>query len=177
MHLTSYEIQLIPSVVAALAIVGGYLGITSANRNARLLASEQYLQKRRTKAYLRLLANVNYYESQLLSLTDPDPGVARSIAPPDLTYAEQAANSAQIYHTFRLRYMNSGGKFVSLSNELADSIKSSGRISPGPSFTQSTIQEVPALAPLFSAHGQAKGCLIVMVRSQLGVSNGGEVQQ
>ena len=177
MHLTSYEIQLIPSVVAALAIVGGYLGVTSANRNTRLLASEQYLQKRRTKAYLRLLANVHYYDSQLLSLTDPDPGVARSIAPPDLTYAEQAANSAEIYAYVSTEIYVQWESFASLSNKLADSIKRIKEESPGLSFTQSTIHQVPALSPLLSAQEQTKGRLIVMVRSQLGVSNGGEVQQ
>src|ERR1700691_95598 len=41
MHLTDHELTAASSVVAALAIVGGYLGVRSANRNALTIAREE----------------------------------------------------------------------------------------------------------------------------------------
>jgi hypothetical protein len=40
-HLTSNELTAASSIVAALAIVGGYLGVTSANRNALKIARQE----------------------------------------------------------------------------------------------------------------------------------------
>ena len=170
MHITSNEIQLIPSVVAALAIIGGYFGVRSANLNARILASEQYLQKRRTKAYMKLLTGLHYYASRLVSLTDPYPGQVRSIKPPDSTYEEEAAFTAAIYPYVSHEIYQQWVKFVSLATSLTDSIEKIKQDSPGISFTQSTIHEIPALAPQLSSYEQAQVQLIELVRSQIGSS-------
>jgi|SRR6185437_9828315 len=46
MHITDHELAAASSFVAALAIVGGYLGVRSANRNAVKLAREERTSKR-----------------------------------------------------------------------------------------------------------------------------------
>jgi hypothetical protein len=55
MHLTGHELALVPNIVAAIDIVGGYMGVRSANRNARTLARDRYMLDRRTETYLDLL--------------------------------------------------------------------------------------------------------------------------
>jgi hypothetical protein len=47
MHITGYELTAASSAVAALAIVGGYLGVSSANRNALKIAREERSAKRK----------------------------------------------------------------------------------------------------------------------------------
>lgn len=46
MHLTGNELSIASSAVAALAIIGGYLGVSSANRNALKIAREERSSKR-----------------------------------------------------------------------------------------------------------------------------------
>jgi hypothetical protein len=60
--------QAAPSAVAALAIIGGYLDVSSSNRNQRRLAREAYQRARRTKTYLDLLKGVHLPNAQLYGL-------------------------------------------------------------------------------------------------------------
>jgi hypothetical protein len=48
-QITTNELTLVPSVVAAIAIVGGYLGIRSANRTAIAIARNERTARRRTE--------------------------------------------------------------------------------------------------------------------------------
>jgi hypothetical protein len=63
MHLTGQELTAASGAVAALAIVGGYLGVRSANRNALKIAREERTTRRKDEldalkraTYARLLA-------------------------------------------------------------------------------------------------------------------------
>ena len=47
MHLTDHELTAASSAVAALAIIGGYLGVRSANRNALAIAREERSTRRK----------------------------------------------------------------------------------------------------------------------------------
>jgi hypothetical protein len=65
-HLTGHELTLIPSGVAAIAIIGGYLGVRSANRTTLKVAEQERDSKRadelealKRTTYTRLLSKLN----------------------------------------------------------------------------------------------------------------------
>jgi hypothetical protein len=59
-HLTGHELILVPSAVAAVAIVGGYAGVRSANSNQRAVIREQYVRDHLTETYLLVLRAVHF---------------------------------------------------------------------------------------------------------------------
>jgi uncharacterized protein YukE len=55
----------VPSAVAAVAIIGGYLGVRSANRGQLRLSREAYQRDRLTETYLDMLKGVHLRNAQL----------------------------------------------------------------------------------------------------------------
>ena len=84
MHLTGNELSAASSVVAALAIIGGYLGVRSANHNALTIAREERsakqndeLDKLKRTAYVSLLSALNDLVTinlQAAKIIDQKPG-------------------------------------------------------------------------------------------------------
>jgi hypothetical protein len=67
-HLTSNELSAASSIVAALAIIGGYLGVRSANQNALKIAREERRSQKKEESnqlkrdiYARLTAAAMQY--------------------------------------------------------------------------------------------------------------------
>jgi hypothetical protein len=90
-NLTDHELTAASSVVAALAIIGGYLGVRSANRNAVKIAREERSSRRKDEldalkrttyakclAALMALATANAEQSALLA--DPNTSAAFKLA-------------------------------------------------------------------------------------------------
>jgi uncharacterized protein YukE len=65
MHVTASELDLVPSAVAAIAIIGGYLGVRSASRGQLRLSREAYQRDRLTETYLDVLKGVHLRNAQL----------------------------------------------------------------------------------------------------------------
>ncbi len=65
MHVTTTELDALPSVVAAIAIIGAYFGVSSANRNQLRLARVIYRRERLTETYIDLLKGVHLRNAQL----------------------------------------------------------------------------------------------------------------
>ena len=82
MHLTTTEIEILPSAVAAIAIIGGYLGVRSANRSQLRLARDGYERDRLTETYLTILKGVHLRNAQL------DDSYARPMDKPPRTPTE-----------------------------------------------------------------------------------------
>jgi uncharacterized protein YukE len=64
-HITTAELDALPSAVAALAIVGAYLGVHSTNRSQVRLARGTYDRDRRAETYIDLLKGVQHRNAQL----------------------------------------------------------------------------------------------------------------
>lgn len=78
MQLTGHELTAASSAVAALAIMGGYLGIRSANRNAVRIAKEERSSRREDEAnalmratYARSLAALNVLAVAAMEFSGP----------------------------------------------------------------------------------------------------------
>lgn len=65
MHITSTELDVLPSAVAALAIIGAYLGVHSTNRGQLELARGAYDRDRHAETYIDLLKGVHFRNAQL----------------------------------------------------------------------------------------------------------------
>jgi hypothetical protein len=65
MHLTPTELDVLPNIVAAIAIIGGYIGVRSANRSQLRLSHETYQRDRLTETYLDMLKGVHLRDAQL----------------------------------------------------------------------------------------------------------------
>ncbi len=65
MHVTASELDVLPSAVAVIAIIGGYLGVSSANRNQQRLTQATYHRDRLTETYIDLLKGVHLRNAQL----------------------------------------------------------------------------------------------------------------
>jgi hypothetical protein len=96
--LTGHELTAASSAVAALAIVGGYLGVSSANRNAVKIARAERSSRRRDE--LDALKRVTYARcvSALLELNVASTLASASLpgAPSRLIDASQAAHAAVV---------------------------------------------------------------------------------
>jgi hypothetical protein len=101
MHLTFDELSAASSsVVAALAIIGGYLGVKSANRNALKLAQIQRVQQEsierrqvRRDAYLKFLNHVGVMEQRIEDIwqwAPPDDSEIGVVAKPILDSLNEA---------------------------------------------------------------------------------------
>jgi hypothetical protein len=64
-HITNAELDVLPSAVAALAIVGAYLGVRSANRSQVRLTRGTYDRDRLTETYIDLFKGVHNRNAQL----------------------------------------------------------------------------------------------------------------
>lgn len=78
MQLTEHELTAASSAVAALAIVGGYLGVRSANRNSVRIAREERSSRRESEAnalmratYARSLAALNVLAVASIDFSQP----------------------------------------------------------------------------------------------------------
>jgi hypothetical protein len=78
MFLTDHELTAASSTVAALAIIGGYLGVRSANQNALRIAREERSSQKRNdltnlklSVYAKCLANLNSAASASLHSGNP----------------------------------------------------------------------------------------------------------
>ena len=65
MHLTPTELNVLPDVIALVAVIGGYLGVTSAHWNNARLTREAYRRDRLTETYLDLLKGVHVRNAEL----------------------------------------------------------------------------------------------------------------
>lgn len=65
MHVTATELDVLPSTVAVIAIIGAYLGVSSANRNQQRLTQATYHRDRLTETYIDLLKGVHLRNAQL----------------------------------------------------------------------------------------------------------------
>lgn len=65
MHITTTEIDVLPSAVAAIAIIGAYLNIRSTSRSQVRLARGTYDRDRLTETYIDLLKGVHFRNAQL----------------------------------------------------------------------------------------------------------------
>ena len=70
MHLTAHELALVPSTVAIAAIVGGYLGVRSANTTAVSIARDERAARRRSDLDAQKRAAYCSYLVALSKLTD-----------------------------------------------------------------------------------------------------------
>ncbi len=68
MHITGDELTALPSVVAAIAIAGGYFGVRSANRNALRLAGEERSSRRKDELDALKRATYAKYDAALSTL-------------------------------------------------------------------------------------------------------------
>jgi hypothetical protein len=78
MHLTGHELTLISSGVAAIAIIGGYLGVRAANRNAVRIAKDERSSKREDElkalkrvVYVKMIHALNALMTACLEATWP----------------------------------------------------------------------------------------------------------
>lgn len=96
MHLTGNELTAASSVVAALAIVGGYLGVRSANQNALTISREERLS--RGKEELDALKRTIYTKtmSELLALADAKISVAIREGNRNEAYAEAVRRVSEV---------------------------------------------------------------------------------
>lgn len=65
MHITATELDIVPSVVAVIAIVGTYLGVNSTNRSQLRLAQGSCQRDRLAETYIDLLKGVHNRNAQL----------------------------------------------------------------------------------------------------------------
>src|SRR6266542_452431 len=77
-YLTEHELAAASSAVAAIAIVGGYLGVRSANRNAIRIAEEERSSRREDEAsaliratYAKNLASLNALAVASMEFSEP----------------------------------------------------------------------------------------------------------
>jgi hypothetical protein len=94
-QLTGHELTAATSAVAALAIVGGYLGVRSANRNAVRIAREERSSRRENEAnalmrttYARCLAALNILAVTSMEFSGPK-NKMRSVDIPDKELQEE----------------------------------------------------------------------------------------
>jgi hypothetical protein len=88
MTLTGHELEILPSIVAVIAIVGGYLGVRSANGNALRIAREERGTKRQDElnalkraVYVRHMQNLTQlYRSAIAVTITTSPNIARVTA-------------------------------------------------------------------------------------------------
>jgi hypothetical protein len=64
-HITTTELDILPSAVAAIAIIGTYLSVNSTNRSQSRLARGSYQRDRLTETYIDLLKGVHHRNAQL----------------------------------------------------------------------------------------------------------------
>jgi hypothetical protein len=64
-HITTNELDTLPSVVAAIAIIGAFLGVSSTNRSQSRLARGSYERDRLAETYIDLLKGVHHRNAQL----------------------------------------------------------------------------------------------------------------
>lgn len=65
MHITGPELDLVPSAVAVVAIIAGWLGIKSTSHGQLVLSRETYERDRLTETYLDMLKGVHLRNAQL----------------------------------------------------------------------------------------------------------------
>jgi hypothetical protein len=165
MHLTGHELTLIPSAVAALAIVGGYLGVRSANHNARLMAKGQYQQENRTKTYISMLKGVHYRGLRSTLLGDLGPGrhVPRN-GQGDLSSDEEALFSAQLFAyaspEIYIRWVDFDNHSKELETQLIKYRANAGPLT--------SIRDFPELVSAATAWRQAREQLVNLIRADLG---------
>jgi hypothetical protein len=64
-HITTTELDILPSTVAIIAVIGAYLNIRSANRSQARIARGAYDRDRLTETYIDLLKGVHFRNAQL----------------------------------------------------------------------------------------------------------------
>jgi hypothetical protein len=64
-HITTAELEILPSAVAAIAIIGAYLNVRSANRSQARLARGIYERDRMAETYIDLLKGAHFRNAQL----------------------------------------------------------------------------------------------------------------
>jgi hypothetical protein len=79
MHITGSEVDLVPSAVAAVAIIAGWLGVKSTSHGQLKLARESYERDRLTETYLDMLKGVHLRNAQI------DDTYSRQIGEPSRT--------------------------------------------------------------------------------------------
>jgi hypothetical protein len=70
MQLTTHELSIVPSIVAVIAIVGGYLGVRSANRTSVAIARDERAARRQSELDTLKRAAYSDFLLTLSKLTD-----------------------------------------------------------------------------------------------------------
>jgi hypothetical protein len=121
MHLTYSELNLLPTVVALVAIISGYLGVASANRNNARLAREAYERERLTETYLDLLKGVHLRNAQLDdSYKRPLGKPPRTPAETDPTAEDEAVFGARLMAYASAEVDRLWGEFATLTSKVDD---------------------------------------------------------
>jgi len=118
MHLTHTELNLLPDLVAFVAVIGGYLGVAAANRNSARLAREAYGRERLTETYLDLLKGVHLRNAQLDdSYTRPLGKPPRTPAETDPTTEDEAIFGARLMAYASAEVDRLWGEFAALTSK------------------------------------------------------------
>jgi hypothetical protein len=118
MHLTQTELNLLPDVIALVAVMGGCLGVVSSNRNAMRLARGAFWQERLTETYLDLLKGVHARNAQLDdSYTRPLGKPPRTPTEADPTAGDEAVFGARLLAYASAEVDRMWGEFAALATK------------------------------------------------------------
>lgn len=172
MHLTGHEIELIPSAVAAIAIIGSYFGVRSANHNSRLMAKDQYLQGNQTQTYISILKGIHFRALLLQTRINQRPGeqLPTALQKADLSSDDEALFSAQLYAYSTNEIYKRWVEFSQQSRELEELIVRIKSTRRGLALTSLNARDFTELAPEVKKWRQARVDLINLVRSELRIN-------
>jgi hypothetical protein len=122
MHLTGHELTAASSAVAAIAIVGGYLGVRSANRNAVRIAREERRAQEKHELALMKKAVYAQYQSALnqlaLAAQRMEFMVGAGTGIPGERMDDEARDRQQAYDQARVRALDARAEVELLADEL-----------------------------------------------------------